>query len=208
MKKEESPRIVKNQTVKNQIQEKQTSYKWLYAIIFFAAMLVVGVSYYLHGENTKEVQKLNEFYLIKKSIQEEEFDIEDVQKFIVKYENTKQVNLLKYYVAVYYLSQKSFKEAEEWLLLTNIDEENTISILSKLLLANIYQQQNKYQEAIDILSAVDISSMTDYLTLEIIGNNILAGRIPQARDLLNSFLDTYRRSTLKPLAEELLKTIN
>ena len=203
MEKEKTPK-----KIKEQLQEKKNSYKWVYISVFFTAVLVVGISYFLYGQNAKKTQKLNEFYIATKSIQAEEFNLEEVNNFLIKYENTKQANLLKYYVAVYYLSQKSFKEAEEWLIATNIDEENTISNLAKLLLANIYQQQKKYQEAIDILGSVNVPTMTDYLTLEIIENNILAGRIPQARDLLTSFLDTYLRSDLRPLAEQLLQTIN
>jgi predicted negative regulator of RcsB-dependent stress response len=184
------------------------SYRWvvvLFSVILLAIVVTSGALYY---NNLQAEQRLEAFYLIEKDIQDQTIDVQQVEEFVNEYNGTKQAELLMYYTALYYFSEKKYQDAENWILQTEIEEQTTISTVSRLLLANIYQQQKKYEQANSVLESIDVPSMADYLSIEIIQNKVLAGKIGEARTLLDSFFKNYRGSDLKAAAEEILRLIS
>lgn len=192
---------------KKQKGAKNTVQKWVLFLLSFAIIGVLLAGGFFYKDNLDTQKKLEEFYLIEKTIQEEEPNIPRITDFVVEYEGTLQASLLSYYTAVYYFSEKNFVEAEKWLLTVDIEKENLIGNMSKFLLANIYQEQKKYEDSISILGSIDVPSLTDYLVMEIIQNQLLAGETIKAKEQLQNFLKQFKRSPLKASAEEILKLI-
>ncbi len=178
-------------------------------LLLLFALAVVAISAFLYTKDIKAKKRIEKFYGIEKALKEKEnVKISQVEEFITQYNNSSQAELARYYTALYYLSLKDYTKAEEWLLLTNIEEQNTVSILARLALANTYQQKKEYQKANSILQSIDIPSLSDYLLIEIIQNNILDNKTAEAKSLLNIFLRDYKNSRLRSIAEEILRLIN
>ena len=199
-------RVALNLGRKNKNKTKQ-NHKWVLFLLFFIMIAIVITGGGFYQNNLKTQQKLEEFYFIEKKLQKEELDIDEIENFIDKYDNSLQANLLSYYTAVYYYTKNDLVEAERWLFTANIEGNNAVSNMSKFMLANIYQQNKKYEEAISIIETIDIPSLTDYLVMEIIQNNILAGDLVKAREQINNFLKQFKRSSLRSSAEKLLNLI-
>jgi len=132
-----------------------------------------------------------------------------LNSMIEEYSGTKQFNLALLYRGNLYAKQKKYADAEADLknVMSEMEMGSDLYIVASLYLANILRDQNKDDQAIEILQSAKTEKLTDFILMELSEVYYSTNQKDKAKQTLQVLIKDYPTSTHKRRAEQLLKIL-
>ncbi len=132
-----------------------------------------------------------------------------LQEFLDEYSGSEQAALALFYRAGLYFNKKEYSKAEQDLneLLTHLEPGSDLFFLASLNLANVLRDQNKAEEAIEILQSAKADALTDIILMEQAEMLISVDQKDKAKELLQVLMKDYPESYYATKAKQLLEIL-
>ena len=132
-----------------------------------------------------------------------------LDSFIEEHSGTKQANLALLYRGNLYAKQKKYELAETDLnkIISDLESSSDFFIIASLYLSNILRDQNKDDQAIQILQRAKSEKMTDFILMELSEVYYTTNQKEKAKQTLKILIKDYPTSTHTRRAEQLLKIL-
>jgi predicted negative regulator of RcsB-dependent stress response len=129
--------------------------------------------------------------------------------FLEEYEGSEQASLSLFYRSGLYFAQKEYIKAETDLkgLLTLLEPGSDLFFLASLNLSNVLRDQNKADEAIEVLQSAKLDAMTDIILMEQAELFMSIENKEKAKDLLKILMKDYPNSFYATKAKQLLEIL-
>lgn len=166
---------------------------------------------YLDNTRNEELFKIEQI-IYNAQLEEEQMiktAIPLLDTFIQEHGGTEQYNLALYYRAGLNTKQKQFAQAESdlQLLLDSLEPGTDLFFLATLNLSNVLRDQNRTDEAFELLQSVKSESVTDIVLMEQAEIYMNSNRQDKAKELLEILLKDYPSSYYANKAKQLLEIL-
>ncbi|MBU2512997.1 tetratricopeptide repeat protein [bacterium] len=132
-----------------------------------------------------------------------------LDEFIQEYPGTEQNKIARFYRAGLYYKKSEFAISEQDLnsLLAELEVGSDLYVLASIYLANVLRDQNKVEEALDVLRKARSENMADIVMMEeaeiYMGNH----QDDKAKETLEVILKDYPKSAYTSKAKQLLEML-
>ncbi|PCI30483.1 MAG: hypothetical protein COB67_01495 [SAR324 cluster bacterium] len=133
--------------------------------------------------------------------------IPPLSQFILEHQGTSQASIALFHRGSLYFNNQKLKEAEGDLrsVLSLLEKDSGFYVLGSVYLANILRDQDKGQQAIEILQAAKSVVMTDIILMELAETYLSLENKDQARQMLETLMKDYPTSLYQDRAKRLLE---
>ena len=130
-----------------------------------------------------------------------------LESFLKDYPDSAQSKLALFYRAGLNFSQKKYKESETDLrtLLSSLETGSDLFFLASLNLSNVLRDQNRIDEAVEILKAAKTDAMSDIILMEQAELFMSVDQQDKAKEVLQILLKDYPESYYANKAKQLLE---
>ena len=128
---------------------------------------------------------------------------------VKEYEGTKQYTLALFYRSGLNYKQKQYAEAESDLkgVLLDVEKQSELFVLASLYLANVFRDQQKTEQAVEVLQAAKTESMADIVLMELANIYDTTDQKDKARETLQILTQDYPKSNYAGKAKQLLEML-
>ncbi len=132
-----------------------------------------------------------------------------LDSFLQNHPGTDQHTIALFYRAALKSAQSAYEEAEEDLnsLLSILKPESDLYFLASLYLSNIYRDQGKDEEALEVLQTATSETINDIILMEQAEIYMNSDRQEKAKELLQILLQDYPKSLYANKARQLLEIL-
>ena len=132
-----------------------------------------------------------------------------LDEFLAKYEGTEQAKLALFYRAGLKVKQEDYPAAEQDLnqLLTMLEPESDLFFLASLNLSNVLRDQQKIDEAFQLLQSVKTETLNDIVLMEQAELYMNSNQEEKAKELLQILIKDYPNSFYANKARQLLEIL-
>ena len=134
---------------------------------------------------------------------------ERLSRFVSKYSGTKQEVIARYYLSILYKEAGKVERAiAELRLIVNLSDQKTIMrTMAHFYLANLYRDQNKYGEAVNLLERLKSEELEDLRMLELAETHLMFQEEKKGKQFLDILIKDFPKSELKFKANLLLESL-
>ncbi len=132
-----------------------------------------------------------------------------LDSFIKEHDGTSQYTIALFYRSALYSKNNQFQKAEKDLgtVLSTVESNSGLFVLASLHLANVLRDQQKVEQAIEILQAAKTENMTDIILMELAEIYLETNQNEKAKQTLKNFLQDYPNSSYSKKAKQMLERL-
>ncbi|MBU3915464.1 tetratricopeptide repeat protein [bacterium] len=132
-----------------------------------------------------------------------------LDSFVREYNGTSQSTIALFYRSSLHFKKNQFQDAENDLkkVLSTVESNSGLFVLASLHLANVLRDQQKVDQAIEVLQAAKTENMTDIILMELAEIYLETNQKEKAKQTLENFLQDYPNSSYANKAKQMLERL-